>query len=381
MAVDSADFQVAVVGGGPAGSRTAALLAKGGLSVVLLEAEQPDNEVLCSGLLNYEAQAALGCDPPASVCLEPHRPMLEYHDLDNKLLRRFDPRYRNISRPAFDAWLRQEAQVSGAVVSYNQRVSQLEPGAGGVRLRLKAGEILAKLVVDATGWRSLSRKVFKASKPTQIHAFQGVCNSSMPDDAMWAIYKSSVTPYYGWVVPKGRGQFLIGAGFTRGADSTRNQQVSPWGKLEPFMDYIRSRGYSVEPVANKPVGSPIACINSMSQLWWGSRGVFTVGEAAGMVSPSSGDGISYCLQGAAALAKVLVGTDFSRLDYTADCLATAQHQQLAAAIRSNMRPALRELNFNIAKAWVAAQPRFRGLGVRWLPMYLQRKVEAIPWDL
>ena len=197
---------------------------------------------------------------------------------------------------------------------------------------------------------------------------------------MWAIYKSAVTPYYGWVVPKGGGQFLIGAGFTRGADSTRSQSVSPWGKLEPFMDYIRSRGFSVEPVDGKPLGSPIACINSMSQLWWGRRGVFTVGEAAGMVSPSSGDGISYCLQGAAALAKVLGVTDLAKLDYSAQGMEDAQHGEIAAAVRGNLRPALSELKFNIAKAWVAARPVLRGLSVRLLPLYLRRNVEAHPWN-
>ena len=98
-----------------------------------------------------------------------------------------------------------------------------------------------------------------------------------------------------------------------------------------------------------------------------------------MVSPSSGDGISYCLQGAKAVAKVLAGTDFSRLDYSATGLAEAQHKQLAAAMRQGMRPALHELRFNIAKAWVAARPRPRGLSVKLLPLYLQRKVEVIPW--
>src|SRR5688572_29699566 len=63
----SSDFAVIVIGGGPAGARTAELIARRGASVLLLEAEGPDVDNLCSGLLNAEGQHALGCELPAHV--------------------------------------------------------------------------------------------------------------------------------------------------------------------------------------------------------------------------------------------------------------------------------------------------------------------------
>ena len=381
------DYQVVIIGGGPAGARSAELLARGGLKTLLLEAEGPDVDVLCSGLLNHEARQSLGRDLPRHVRREPFTPSLEFHDADNRLRYRYDPDYLNMDRPAFDAWLRELAAEAGATVEYHRRVSRIEPGEAGVVLTVGSERVCAPLVVDATGWRALSRKLFggSANKVSaarsallpQIHAFQGEVAAGIPEDAMWAIFDSSATSYYGWIVPKGGGRFLLGAGFPVATAATRLAGKSPWEMLSPFMDYVSSWGGKVQLIDQKPRGSLIACISSLGQLWWGRRGVFPVGEAAGLVSPSSGDGISYCLQSAAAVASVLTGTDTGKLGFATQGMAESQHEELSRRMRVRMRPLLAELNFNRLKAKVAGRPILRGLAARLLPLTLRRSVQRM----
>jgi geranylgeranyl reductase len=372
------DYQVVVAGGGPAGAWAARRLALSGLAVLELEAEGPDVDVLCSGLLNRESRQALGLEVPAHVLREPNRPLLEFHDADNRLRRRYDPGYLNTHRPLFDAWLRELAAEAGTEVRYNCRARSIATGDGLARVTTADGDVSAWFVIDATGWRALSRKLSTAPRAPQLHAFQGTVRANLPAAAMWAIYRSDVTPFYGWVVPKGDGEFLLGAGFAIGHGSTRDQAADPWSKLAPFADYLRTTGATFEYVDHKPRGSPITCIASLSDLWWGEGRVFTAGEAAGMVSPSSGDGISYSLQSAEAVAKSLI----RELAAPAGDLQDWDRNRRARAetnARSAMAPALRELRFNCLKARVAASPLWRRLSTPMLPVYLRRRVERLPF--
>lgn len=338
---------------------------------MLVEAGPENNEVLCSGLLNREAQTALGEEFPASVARKPFRPQLEYHDCDNKFRLRFDPDYINMDRPGFDAWLREKAQSSGARVIYNCRAASISSKDKARVTSTSRGEIKSRFVVDASGWRSLSRKMLGGQSAPAIHAFQGLAAIDLPDDAMWAMYISYATPFYGWIVPKGGGMFLLGSGFQIGAKATRGQHDNPWSKLGPFIEYIQSRGHKVVLLTPKPHGSPITCIKGLGNLWWGGDYVFPVGEAAGMVSPSSGDGISYCLQGARAVADSLAA--FHNGNYPG-------HGQIASQIRAKLKPAMRELRFNCFKAWAASNPATRKMAAAFLPYFLYKPVTRLPFN-
>jgi len=399
VAVREADYSVAVIGGGPSGARCAELLARGGASVLLLEAEGPERDKLCSGLLNAEGQAALGLDSagpravahagdaavrqlPAEVQSQPLEPQLEFHDADSGLRLRYSPRYQNAVRRKLDAWRRERAQSAGARIEYHCRVSRYtDSAAGGVQLHTSSGLLTAAVVVDASGWRALSRRLARGSgegpRPApQVHAFQGLVEAQLPEGSMWAIFRSRATPYYGWLVPKGAGRFLLGAGFFPGAQQTRGGQAAgadaqPWAKLEYLMEYMNSRGVAVRCLDPKPEGCPITTIGSLSDLYWGSGAVFPLGEAAGLVSPSSGDGIHFGLEHAAVLSRELLARGLQPLTDPREA------QELRRRVLRGLRSALAELRFNCLKSRVAARPLTRRIASALLPLYLRRPVERL----
>ncbi len=355
---------------------SAGLLARAGFDVLLLEAGGPDNDVLCSGLLNPEAQAALGVRPPAHVLREPIVPLLQYHDRDNHLRLEYDPHYVNTSRPAFDAWLREEAQAQGVHIAYETRAQRISHGEHGITLATSAGELRCGILLDCTGWRALSRKQSARRPAPQVHAFQGTVKADLPPQSMWAVFDSALTDYYAWIVPKGAGRFLLGAGYPQASAVTREQAEDPWNKLTRMLDYLGGLGYSVELEDAKPLGSPITTPTDMRQLWWGERGVIPVGEASGMVSPSSGDGISYCLQGGIAIAGAL--TQFR--GELGGPVSPELQRRIIRRYLQGMAPALSELRFNILKARTAADPELRNLAVRLLPLFLRRPVRRLDWN-
>jgi geranylgeranyl reductase len=375
-----------VIGGGPAGARSAELLARGGAGVLLLEAEGPDVDNLCSGLLNAEGQHALGCDLPAYVRRSPFNPPLEYHDVDNRLRLGYAPGYWNMDRPLFDAWLRERAADAGATVRYHVRVSRIEAGALPI-VHTSDGPIRCQLVVDASGWRALSRRQLgrDRGKAPHVHAFQGIVSSELPEDAMWAVFRSAVTPYYGWLVPKGDGEFLLGAGFPAGAEQTRREDAAGrpesaaaggdrgWGKLQYLVEHLEGQGAGVRLQGDKPRGCPITTIESVGQLWWGAGNIIAVGEAAGLVSPSSGDGIHFALDHAARLAAAFGECGV----HGVAPLSREALERMHVGIRRGLATSLAELRFNCIKSRIAAHPLPRGVAARLLPLYLRRPVRRL----
>lgn len=390
------DIQVAVIGGGPAGARTAELLARRGLAVTLLEAGGPTVENLCSGLLNREGQAALGlaragravkalpegavvAELPASVQSQPYTPALEVIDADHRTHCRYDPGYVNMDRPLFDQWLRERAARAGAKLEFETRVQRISESAGAVHLATSKGELSAAICIDATGWKALSRKLLAAQSPAapparlpHVYAFQGTVEADIPEGSMWAVFDSQATSYYGWLVPKGNGRFLLGAGFWPGAAEGRVARAG-WSKLDFVARLIERSNAKLKPCDGHSEGCPISTMSSASQLWWGRGRVFAVGEAAGLVSPSSGDGIHFALEHAAAVAAELG-------DGLGGQIEDARLRRMVdMQIRDRLGGALSELRFNCLKARVAANSMLRGLAMPFLPVLLRRPVERLPY--
>lgn len=390
------DTQVAVIGGGPAGARTAELLACRGLDVLLLEAGGPQVENLCSGLLNREGQAALGLrragrpiaglpggsvvnELPESVQRKPYTPRLEVIDVDHRSQRRYDPGYINMDRPSFDHWLRERAAQAGVRLLFETRVQRITEEKDRVQLKTSAGIVSAGVCIDATGWKALSRKQLASQRPPNrlpkiphIYAFQGVIEADLPESSMWAVFDSRATSYYGWLVPKGGGRFLLGAGFWPGGAEGR-PAAAGWSKLDFVARLLGPAKVSLKVCNDHPEGCPITTMNSVGQLWWGSGRVIAVGEAAGLVSPSSGDGIHFALEHAAAVAAV-VGDAMPGYPE-----GSGSREAIDQSLRYRLRTALRELRFNCLKARVAANPGLRRLAMPLLPVVLRRKVYRLPY--
>lgn len=376
-----------IIGAGPAGARAAWHLARAGWRVLLLEAGTADRVKLCGGLLHPLAQRELDCSLPASVLRLQDKPPLEYHDLDNRVRWRLQPGYAIIHRGAFDAWLREAAAAAGAELRCGWRVHSLRQFDGGHELDTSCGPVRAGCVIDASGWRALTRRLLCGeawgAHGRPLVAVQGRITADLPPDAMWALYHSRATRFYAWLIPQGRGEFLLGAGFftgTPGVSATHPAAPAAWALLTPFLAHLQERSARVTITGGKPQGCPITIIRGLRELWWGREGVYPIGEAAGLVSPASGGGIHYALAHARALATALLETGPTRRG-TAQARPTRQ-QCAAVALRSRelLAPQLARLRWSCLKAGIAARPAQRAVAAQLLPLLQQGPAVRIGWQ-
>jgi flavin-dependent dehydrogenase len=110
-----------------------------------------------------------------------------------------------------------------------------------------------------------------------------------------AIFDEEISDFYSWIIPK-ENYLLLGSAL-RPKDNTREKHELLKAKLTQlgfnFENRVRTEGaYIYRP-------------KKASQFYVGRNGIALVGEAAGAISPSSAEGISYALKSALYLAQSL----------------------------------------------------------------------------
>lgn len=365
-------WDAVVIGAGPAGSRAAELLAGEARRVLVIERRSEQaRPKLCGGLLNRRSQellAKLGELPPAVRCYSYTPgldfPELEYHDIDNRIRARYDPGYRNISRPALDAWLASRAAQAGAQFRRGQRVGELVQSPQGVTVRVGDDLLQADWVIDASGAASFSRRPLGGPPVTKFHALQGEGLLDPPPPALWAVFHTDYTPFYSWLIPKGDGRCLLGTALSPAGLKWRREAAGEggWGLLAPVLEHVESRGYRVVERQARPRGAVLTRPTGSAQLWWGRGRVIAAGEAAGLVSPFSGEGVSYALSSAEAAAFAVLSGGGAEL-----------MPKLTARLAGALRLAL-------IKAWAGERPAVRPWALWLLPLATHRPLRYRRWS-
>lgn len=164
-------YDVAVIGGGPAGATVATLLVKGGLRVIVFEREHFPRFHVGESLLpaNLPIFDRLGCHDTlreAGFLIKPGASFFDEHEGRGQNTFLFQPAVGqptfsyNVVRATFDDLLLQHAAHSGALVYRQHVVQQLQVQADGVILQVRqpdqqVGTVRARFLVDASGRTAL----------------------------------------------------------------------------------------------------------------------------------------------------------------------------------------------------------------------------------
>lgn len=298
-------LDVVVIGGGPAGLMAAETLARSGVSVTVLEEHSEiGRPVHCTGVLGLDAFAEL--DLPLDTILTRSSSAAFRHESGEPVVVDSDRIIAAVvDRARFDAALSQRATQAGAEIRTGARVDHLSVTSTGVVVRVRGSEtpIAARAAVLACGASYRFNRELGLGVP---RVFVQTAQIEMPFPHLPRIdvrLGRDVAPGgFAWAVPFSRGtttHVRLGL-FCDSHAPRRFRRFTDAIAIESGVDPATIPGARLKMLPLGPVRRTV-----------GDR-VIAVGDAAGMVKPTTGGGIYYSLLSGRLAGEVL--TDALRAD-------------------------------------------------------------------
>jgi len=351
------EYDVVIVGAGPAGCFAARNLSKD-LKVLLVDRAKLPRSKSCGGVLLEEVVELL--EPygtPDEIFSSPRNLKVEGWDWDLDLTIEDSSHYINANRDKFDEWLLSlAAQCENVDVwpetSFVSAQTDSKGSVCAVTLRnTQTVEVKTRFLVGADGATSKVRKMLGCRPPERYFTLQELIK---PDDPslvqkfIGIVHKD--IDFYTWLVPKDD-LLVIGTAF----DAGRNDSKSRFEELKRQLETKHGiKGETVEQMR----GCALLNLKSKKELCSGAGNVLLVGEAAGMVAPTTGEGISYALRSGLSCAKAI-----------SECAGNGRGDKddLMRLYESRITPLTKRLSQQIFRHKMTERPGWRSLLYRLLP--------------
>jgi len=293
-------YDIAVIGLGPAGATLARLLDKK-YKVIAIDRKKPQTGKCCGGLLSPDAQRILAqfdISLPRDVLADPQIFSVKTMDLDNNIERFYQRFYMNMDRAKFESFLvsliPQNVEICTEAVC-----TKIDRDENGFVVEIKQNgtkrTVKSKIVIGADGANSIVRNSFyRKIKIQKYFAIQEWYEDSKNSPFYSCIFSKKITDSYSWTVSKD-GCFIIGGAFPISGCNKR---------FELLKEKIREQGVSFEKLIKRE-GCFVYFNRGLFSTCTGKNGAYLIGEAAGMISPSSLEGISYSMESAKILADII----------------------------------------------------------------------------
>lgn len=302
----AADFDAIVAGAGPAGSLSAYRLAAAGLRVLILDAAQFPRDKACGGGVQQRAFRHIPFDWRSAVHQELNEFALSFGLLPQFTRGSANPLVLSVLRTEFDALLLEAARSAGAEALLGTRVSGVEFAEGEpVRVRTSRGDFTSRYLIGADGANSV---VGARINPRPSFFWQVALYCEVPrellledrtPDGRMAVDWGSLPSGYGWVFPK-TSTVNVGVG----------APVSIGKSLRPYLDNFVGSQRMLRPEARSRIrfkGHQLPTLTRATKF--GHANVLLAGDAAGLIDPLTGEGISNACHSAGLAAQAILESE------------------------------------------------------------------------
>jgi geranylgeranyl reductase family protein len=291
MVMERAEWDVAVIGAGPAGLAAASAAAAAGARTIVLERAEHPRYKTCGGGLIGASLAAVGPGvqwaardriEAATFTLDGQHPFTRRHT---------EPILAMVLREEFDDALRLRATELGATLRQRCTVRAIEAEADGARVRLADGTtVSAQVVVGADGSSGVSARHVGVGFSQVDLGLEVEVKAPAVLARQWRgrvlLDWGQLPGSYGWVFPKDDR-------LTVGVIAARGQGRATREYLRAFIDRLKLGSAEVL----RDSGHLTRCRTSGSALRKGR--VLVAGDAAGLLEPWTREGISFALRSGA----------------------------------------------------------------------------------
>ena len=297
------DFDIIVIGGGPAGAETAIQAARGGASVAIFEKAPIGRDKVCGDGLTPRAIGAL---QELNIDLEGIHKITGLRMIAGKTRRElkwptggsFPPFGAVWTRKELDSHLLETASQSGAKIFYETEALPEFVDNKVIGVTNGSEKWIADLVVAASGAPGKVARMLGAERKTDEPyglAIRTYVESPRHADeyleASLAMRDANGTPIpgYGWMFPTGNGTVNLGVGALSTMKGFRKLNLNTLCDI--YRDSIADE-WEVGPYLEKPRAWRLPMTSQKRH----GNGWVAVGDAAGLINPMNGEGIDYSLE-------------------------------------------------------------------------------------
>ncbi|MDR2808333.1 MAG: FAD-binding protein [Spirochaetaceae bacterium] len=303
-------YDIAIIGLGPAGATLARLLDKK-YKVIAIDRKNSNDSKCCGGLLSPDAQKILA---QFDICLSkeilvnPQIFSVKTIDLDNHIEKFYQRFYVNMNRAKFDKFLisliPDKIEICNDTICMG--IKKEDDASYCLELKTKGVKRIekAKIIIGADGANSIVRNTFyKKYKIYRYISIQEWYEDDTNSPFYSCIFSKEITDSYSWTISKDN-YLIIGGAFPEKDSNMR---------FEALKEKIKESGISLGKLVKRE-GCFVYLNKRFMSTCTGKDGVYLIGEAAGMISPSSLEGISYSMESAKKLAEIING-NFKNIEY------------------------------------------------------------------
>lgn len=352
------DYDVIIVGAGPAGGMCAYGLSKMGLRVLVLEKERLPRYKVCAGGLTKKSVDLLPEDINDIVENRTYNVHLTLNHRMGFTKTVPFPVVTMVMRDRFDYFLIQKSVERGACLLDQTMVGSVEESADRVLVKTDRGDFRSEVVVGADGVTSLvARSLGLRKRPRlgvaiegEVYPNNGVADISKYDGSLHLDF-NVIPGGYGWIFPK-RDHLSVGV-------FTTMQRIK--GIKRHFFLYLEKKGLTSGYSCRSLMGHRIPIGGSKKEVLNTKRGLL-VGDAAGLADPITGEGIYFGLRSGLMAAEVihrgLSDGPLNLDDFTKRVNIEITDDLRFAGYLASLLYNLSFITYNVARRWNAVSETF-----------------------
>ena len=315
-------YDVVVVGAGPAGSTAAKFLAEKGVKTLLVDRERFPRWKPCAGGLcpHVESVSPKGLFSQTGLVKSMCRSYTTFSPS-----KRFHweylsetPVFYNVDRKEFDQWLMQHALDAGAVFLDNTRITKVRVSPSEAVVETKGGETLnCEAVVGAggvncpvagflrrkKGVEGVWRRNIGVSIVEELRVDERFIEDVYGEKKKALVYlKHEGLTGYAWVFSK---KNTVNVGFAGFHSEVKKKSIKKM--FHGFLLYLKKQGFLPKEAESKGMKGALLPYRGPVDETYMDR-ILLVGDAAGFVSPLTGEGIYYAMDSGKMAAETLVSS-------------------------------------------------------------------------
>jgi geranylgeranyl reductase family protein len=274
-------YDIIIVGAGPAGCKTAELLGKEGIKVLILEEHSKIGKpVQCAGLISHRLFELSKVSK--NILLNTVRKARFYSPNKNYLELKSKNDVFIVNREKLDKELSEKAKNNGVKIKTFTRFENYSDKKNFLKIKTSKGYFQTKLLIGADGPNSIVAHLSGLKLGENILVgLQNTVKSEFDTEAVELWFGNKISPdFFGWVIPENKNWARVGLGTSKKS-------------MEYFKRFLNIRiGNKVKTKDNVSGVIRYGLIEKSV-----SDRIILVGDAASQVKPFSGGGVIYGLIG------------------------------------------------------------------------------------